>query len=64
MKRTIIPVLLGIFTQTLFAQSVTFTRTYGGEKYDNARCLAPARNKCFVFTGLSNSGNSSQLLPS
>lgn len=36
----------------VFNQSLTFTRTYGGDHYDDARSIAATSDGGFVFTGL------------
>lgn len=42
-------------TSVLFAQSLTFTRTYGSGFYNDARSIAPTPDGGFVFTGLNKS---------
>ena len=40
----------------LSAQTSTFSRVYGGDKYDDARSIVSTNDGCFVFTGLNKSG--------
>jgi hypothetical protein len=45
-----------VSNELLFSQTLTFTRYYGGQHYDDARGAAPAADGEFLFTGLSKSG--------
>jgi hypothetical protein len=57
MKHLSILLFVGLITGPfLTAQSLTFTRYYGGTQYDDARAIVATADGGFVFTGLSNSG--------
>lgn len=56
MKRlSLLLAIAGFFSHFGNAQSFTFTRTYGGTRYDDVRSIAPAADGGFVFTGLCKS---------
>ncbi|MEK7256004.1 MAG: T9SS type A sorting domain-containing protein [Bacteroidota bacterium] len=58
MRHLFLSISLAVFIATsLFSQSLTFERTYGGDTYEDARSITPAGDGCFVFTGLDKSSD-------
>lgn len=48
--------LFALFAQNVLAQNLSFTRFFGGDRYDDARGLVALSDGSLVFTGLAKSG--------